>query len=126
MAGLDDRPDEARHADAVGPHMNGRLPTFGGSHAGIQGLGVFRAEVEDVANLDAPALITPLLRNLLMESRLLVLLIGTGIELREVFDDLVHLLLVLVVDVPAQNIASQEPSVAEDYALAGIGQGHEL
>src|SRR5690606_27460673 len=53
VAGLDDGAQQARDADAVGAHVDRRVLAVGALDVGLHGGGVFGAEVEDVADLDA-------------------------------------------------------------------------
>ena len=52
VAGLDDRRDQARRTDAVGAHVHRLLAAVRPGHHRLHRLGVFGAEVEDVADLD--------------------------------------------------------------------------
>ena len=53
MAGLDDRSDQPRRANAVGAHRDEMILAVGPGHLGAHRLRVFVAEMEDVADLDA-------------------------------------------------------------------------
>ncbi len=53
MQGFDDRGDKAGRADAVGTHMHRALDAVRPGHDGLHRLGIFGAEIEDVADLDA-------------------------------------------------------------------------
>ena len=55
MAGLDDRAQQPRDADAVAAHLDRDLVALGGGDLGPHGGGIFGAEVEDLPDLDAAA-----------------------------------------------------------------------
>src|SRR6185437_2955914 len=69
MAGFDDRADEARDADAVGAAMDRHLDAVGAGNHRLHRVGIFGAEIEDLADLDAAGM-HPLVRRYLgLEAR---------------------------------------------------------
>jgi hypothetical protein len=63
MARLDDRGDETRRADAVGPHLHHDLLAVRPVDHGLHRLGIFGSEVENMADFDAARRKPRLLRN---------------------------------------------------------------
>ena len=86
MARLDDGADQARDADPVGAHMDEVLAAVGGGDLGAHRLRIFRAEIEDVADLD-PARGDPLLLGDGGEGGGIVLLVGRRVGRRPRLDD---------------------------------------
>jgi hypothetical protein len=76
-----------------------------------------------VADLDA-ARRQPFALGDLLERRLVVHLVGRGVERGPFVDDRLQVL--LVVDPAAQDVLVDQPLVAEHGALAGLGQHDEL
>ena len=52
MARLDDAADQARHADAIGAHLDRNRAAIRSRHIGTHGARIFGAEIEDVADLN--------------------------------------------------------------------------
>ncbi|MPL93332.1 hypothetical protein SDC9_39458 [bioreactor metagenome] len=122
---LDQRADQAADADAVAAHLDRHLGAVGGGDSGAHRFGIFRAEVEDLPDLDAAADAAPLFRDL-VEERLVMGLVGAGVERGELLADRGDLLAVVVIDGAVAEFQLGHLGVIEDFRLAGLRQHQEL
>ena len=114
VKGLDQGAHETRDADTVGAPLDRHLVALGAHHQGLQGLGVFLAEMEDVADLDAAARPQAVGRH--RAGRRVVLVVRRGIEGLQPLD----------VEIGCCEVDLLEGLVVEDLALARRGQDLEL
>src|SRR5580692_259208 len=80
VAGLDDRADQPRYSDAVGTAMDRDLRAIGARDQGLHRIGIFGAEVEDLADLDAARVYFPVGRYFVVETTGVVDVFGRGID----------------------------------------------
>ena len=115
----------AARADAVGAHMDRMLDAVGAGDHRLHRLGILGAEIEDVADLDA-ARRDLLVRRQSGEGRRVVLLGGRGVERGPFVDDRLQAGDVVEIHVLAGHREIEIVAVAEDLALAGLGEDDEL
>ena len=125
VARLDDRADEARDADAVRAHLDRDALAGLVDHDGLHRLGIFGAEEEDLADLDAAALDAAVLGDL-GEGGRVVALVGAGVGRGPGRDDLADRGAVGEVDGAVAEREVGDGAVVEDRALAGRGEDEEL
>ncbi len=124
MAGLDDGARQPRHADAVGPAFDQTPIAVRPLHLRLHRLGIFGAEEEDVADLDAARGQAVLLGHFLLETRRLVLILGRRIWARPLRHN--RRQVPVVVGVLGGHLHLGQSAMAEHLALAGLGQDDEF
>ena len=124
VAGLDQRAHQPRHADAVGAHLGVHGPAVGSCNGEAHRLAVLGAEVEDVPDLDAPALAALALRHRIPGGEV-VHLLGGGVAPGHA---LVERRQRLGIGACRQRgvVVGLERLVVEHLALAGRRQDDEL
>ena len=126
VEGLDKSADQAGDPDAVGAHVECCLLAVLLEHLGTQGLGVFVAEIEDVADLDPPPLVAPLFCHFAGEEGRVVLVVAAGVAAGEARHQVSDPLRVFVIHRQREDVSLQEGPVAPHAALAGLGEDDEL
>src|SRR2546429_300141 len=86
--------------------------------------GVFGAEIEGLADLDAPGSDKSFRRY--GAGFRLVYLARRGVQRRKIVDDRLYNLLVVVIDIGIFEIQIEEIAINIDFALAGLGQNDEF
>ena len=104
--------------------MNGNLGTVGTRHERLHRLGIFGAEVKDLADLDAPGMHPFLFRHFALETRAIVDVFGCRIDRRPLLDDRGQI--GVIVDILAGHRKIEHVAVAIDAGLAGLRQHDEL
>ena len=103
--------------------MDGLLGAVRPGDARPHRLGILGAEIEDVADLDAARGDAPLLRQR-REGGRVVLLVGRGVGRGPALDDRREV--GAEIGVLARHVELEESAVAEDGALAGLGEDDEF
>jgi hypothetical protein len=123
VVGFDQRADQAGHADAVAAHLGRHQGAVRAGHLEVHRGAVFRAEVEDVADLDASGGDATLFRDR-APGGFVVLFVGGGVpagpELHGGGE------VALVIRRFAEHVEVEQVAVQEDLALAGVGQDDEF
>ena len=94
-------------------------------HGRAHRLGIFRAEIEDMPDLDAARRDALVFRNRL-EGGLVVHLLGRGVEARPLVEDALQSGDAVEIGVRRRRLEIQVVAVAEDLALAGRGEHDEF
>ena len=124
VAGLDHRTDQARHADAITAHLRMHVLAVRRGHRGVHRLGIFRTEMEDVADLDATPF-PPARRIDLVPLRHVVLLVGRGVHRGHLAEERLEVLRV-VVELRVHPVDVLEAGVVVHLTFAGRRQDDEL
>ncbi|OIQ76904.1 hypothetical protein GALL_414110 [mine drainage metagenome] len=125
MACLDDRPQQARNANAVAAHLDRNAAAVGGDDGGAHRLGILGAEVKDLPNLDTTRHFATLFRDR-VEQRLVVGLVSAGVKRGEFLADLRDLLAVVVIHVALAEFQIGYCRIEKHLGLAGRGQHEEF
>src|SRR5690242_13345358 len=125
MAGLDDRRDQTRNADAVAAHERSDSLTIVAGDLEPHRGGIFVAEIEDVADFDPAPGAAPVLGDLAPQ-RLVVSLVGGRVGRAHAVEESMEVLLVAVIDIGLLPIDLLELGIVEDFALARRGENDEL
>src|SRR5882672_6705436 len=95
VAGLDDGADQARDADAVGAAMDRRVDAVRTCDQRLHRVGIFGAEIEDLADLDAARIDALVGRHFALITLGIVDVLGCGIDRRPLLDDVSEIALVI-------------------------------
>ena len=113
MACLDDCAEKAADSNAVRSHVNRDIVSVRVLDSGAHGLGILGSKIEYLSHLDAPRGPAPLFRNL-VEQRLVMGFVGSGIARRELLEHGLALRLVAVIDLPVADLQFRNGVVEED------------
>mmetsp|Transcript_23351 Transcript_23351/g.40713 ORF Transcript_23351/g.40713 Transcript_23351/m.40713 type:complete len:279 (-) Transcript_23351:229-1065(-) len=125
MAGLNDRPQKAAHPNAMAAHVNRRRLAIGALHCSFQRLGILGAKVKDLAHFD-PSRHAAAIFGDGIEQRLVMGLVGAGIEVGEFVHNAGALRHIVIVDVPVTKGKVSHSAVIKHLALACLGQNQEF
>ena len=121
---LDDGTDQTRGADAIGASVDRPFDAVGARHDGFHRFGIFSAEIEDLANLDAAGAQALLRRDITLETHCIVHVLGRGIEAGPRPN--VRHQVRIIVNAFVRGGQIDHVAVAENARLAGFCQNDEL
>src|SRR5215475_12406561 len=124
VTGFDDGADQTGDADAIGTAMDRHFGAIGAGNQGLHRVGIFGAEIEDLADLDAPRVQLPVGRHLALEARRIMHVLGCGIDRGPLLDDRREI--AVVIHIIGRDWQIEHVAITKDRGLAGFRQHDEL
>src|SRR5437764_9510487 len=124
VAGVDDSADQTRDADAVGTAMDRHVDAIGAGDQRLHRIGIFGAEIEDLADLDAARIDALVGRHFALVTLGIVDVLGRSVDRRSLVYSAGEI--ALVIDIIRRDRQIEHVAVAEHAGFAGFRQHDEF
>ena len=125
MARLDDRPQQARHANAVAAHMDWHLSALIIDHCSTQFFRVDCAKIENLPHFDPPRRAAAFFGQRVKCSHIMGL-VGPGVKRGKLFHHRLALRHIIVIDITRAKADISHLTVIEHFTFTGLGQHQKL